>query len=171
MRYKQVRYAFLGLRSPLPDDPFCSIASQRLRRPRYRSRFLLLRRVLTAAENPENHMRNARCSILETYRYHALPGCGAELAWLHTQDAGVGRPLPEGCPQCDDGSNVRRPLDCNRTGDDATQAVADQMDPASRFGKGLLNGLIQLPLISRFGHSVLKPILEEKGSYPIRANH
>ena len=60
------------------------------------------------------------------------------------QDAGVGDRSPERRPQCDDGSYVRRPLGCNRTGDDASQAVADQMDPASGFGKRFLNGHIQL---------------------------
>jgi hypothetical protein len=61
-----------------------------------------------------------------------------------TQDGGMSDSSSKGCTQRDDGSNIRWPLSCNRTGDDASKAVSDQMDPASGLGKRFLNGLIQL---------------------------
>ncbi|MGB9335273.1 MAG: hypothetical protein WCB14_09725 [Candidatus Acidiferrales bacterium] len=49
-------------------------------------------------------------------------------------------------PQRNDGSNVLWPLRSDRTGDDASQTVADQMDSPAGFGKRPVDGLIQAAL-------------------------
>ena len=59
------------------------------------------------------------------------------------QDAGMRHGTAERCAQRDDGSNVLWPLPRDRTGDNASQTVADQMDLAAGFGERLLNGFIQ----------------------------
>ena len=45
--------------------------------------------------------------------------------------------------QRNDGSNVSCPLRRDRTGDNASQTVADQMDPAAGLGERLVNDLVQ----------------------------
>ncbi len=45
--------------------------------------------------------------------------------------------------QGDDGSDVLWPLGRDGTGDNASQTVADQMDPAAGLGECLLHGFIE----------------------------
>ena len=59
------------------------------------------------------------------------------------QDGRMSRRTAERCPQRDDRSDVLWPLRRDRTGDNPSQTVADQMDPAAGFGECFLNGLIQ----------------------------
>lgn len=59
------------------------------------------------------------------------------------QDGRMSHGTAEGRPQRSDRSNVLWPLCRDRAGNNASQAVADQMDFAAGFGKRLLNGLIQ----------------------------
>src|ERR1035437_10722432 len=59
------------------------------------------------------------------------------------QDAGVSYGAAEWRAERDDGSDVLWPLPRDRTGDNASQTVADQMDPAAGLGQRLLHGFIQ----------------------------
>jgi len=87
----------------------------------------------------------------------AVPGIalgGHTVAMLHeyvasnhfrrAQDDGMSHCASERCTQRDDRSDIFWPLSRNRTRDDPAQAVADQMNPTSRFGEGFLDGFIQL---------------------------
>src|ERR1035441_3778827 len=59
------------------------------------------------------------------------------------QDAGVSHCAAERGAQRDDRSDVLWPLPRDRTGDHASQTVADQMDPAAGLGERLLYGFIE----------------------------
>ncbi len=51
------------------------------------------------------------------------------------QDAAMRYRPPKRRTQGDDGSYVRGPLRGDRAGDDSSQAMADEMDPATRFSE------------------------------------